>query len=199
MKTKLHEGSAITVYGASSENIRQEYKGAAFEAGRLIALSGHPLVCGGGRQGLMRAAIDGALSAGGETVGVLPSFMVEKAWQHPGLTRMIETPTMHVRKETMARLSRGVIACPGGCGTFEELLEIITWRQLGLYGGNVVILNVGGYYDPLLDLFRRASEEGFMRSTDAGPLFYVADSAADAVAMAVGDPAASSHAMKNNR
>ncbi len=125
--------------------------------------------------------------------------MIEKAWQHPGLTRMIETPTMHVRKETMARLSRGVIACPGGCGTFEELLEIITWRQLGLYGGNVVILNVGGYYDPLLDLFRRASEEGFMRSTDAGPLFCVADNAADAVAMAVGDPAASSPAHKNNR
>ncbi|MBO4955942.1 MAG: TIGR00730 family Rossman fold protein [Muribaculaceae bacterium] len=155
--------NAITVYGASSENIPRSFKDAAFEVGRLIALSEHPLVCGGGRAGLMRCAIEGAHSAGGVTIGVLPAFMVAKEWQHPALTQMIETPDMHTRKATMASLSQAAIACPGGVGTFEELLEIITWRQLGLYKGNVVILNVDGYYDPLIAMLREAVAAGCMR------------------------------------
>ncbi len=185
-KSAIKEGSAITVYGASSENIRQTFKDAAFAVGKLIAEAGCPLVCGGGRLGLMRAAIDGALEAGGEAVGVLPAFMVKKQWQHPELTAMIETETMHVRKETMARLSKAAIACPGGCGTFEELLEIITWRQLGLYNGRVVILNTDGYYDPLLAMFNRAQAEGFMRHDGTDDLFSVATTPRQAVDLALG-------------
>lgn len=164
---------AIVVYGASSEQIDPRYKEAATELGRLIAASGHALICGGGKAGLMKAAIDGATQAGGETIGVLPQFMVDNQWQHPSLTEMIATPDMHTRKQTMARMSIAAIACPGGCGTFEELLEIITWRQLNLYRGQVVILNTLGYYDPLLEMLNRGVKEGFMRP-DHTRLWHVA-------------------------
>lgn len=175
---------AITIYGASSENIALTFKEQAFEAGRLIALSGHPLVCGGGRAGLMRQAIEGAASEGGVTIGVLPSFMVAKNWQHPALTYMVETDSMHTRKATMARMSQAVIACPGGVGTFEELFEIITWRQLGLYRGNIVILNVDGYYEPLIAMLRSAAESGFMHP-DCLSICRVASEASEAVEMAL--------------
>ena len=184
MKQDTSEARAIVVYGASSEDIKQEYKDAARETGELIAEAGCALVCGGGRQGLMKAAIDGALDAGGEAIGVLPQFMIDNNWQHPGLTRMIATASMHERKHTMAMMAVAAIACPGGCGTFEELLEIITWRQLNLYRGQVVILNTDGYYDPMLQMFDRAIEQGFMHA-DHKRLFTVATTAAEAVAAAL--------------
>lgn len=159
----MNEKKAICIYGASSNDINPIYKEAAREVGSLIAKAGYALVSGGGATGLMGSAIDGALEAGGETVGVLPSFMIERGWQHGGLTRMVETEDMHQRKSLMARLSAAVIALPGGCGTLEELLEIITWRQLNLYRGNVVILNVEGYYDPLIKMLEKTVREGFMR------------------------------------
>lgn len=164
----------ITVYGASRDNLDPVFTDAARELGRLIALEGYPLISGGGRRGLMAAAIDGAAAAGGTTVGVLPEFMVAKGWQHEGLTTMITTPDMHRRKELMASMSVGVIAMPGGIGTFEELLEIITWRQLGLYKGPVVILNTAGYYDLLLGMLESASAKGFMRRTETRELWQVA-------------------------
>ena len=184
MKQDTSEARAIVVYGASSEDIKQEYKDAARETGKLIAEAGCALVCGGGRQGLMKAAIDGALDAGGEAIGVLPQFMIDNNWQHPGLTRMIATASMHERKHTMAMMAVAAIACPGGCGTFEELLEIITWRQPNLYRGQVVILNTDGYYDPMLQMFDRAIEQGFMHA-DHKRLFTVATTAAEAVAAAL--------------
>lgn len=175
---------AIVIYGASSENIKQIYKDAACQTGRLIARSGRELVCGGGKAGLMRAAIDGAIAEGGRTTGVLPEFMLANNWQHPGLSRMISTPTMHERKQTMASMAMAVIAFPGGCGTFEELLEIITWRQLNLFRGQVVILNTGGYYDPLIEMFDRAIAEGFMHG-DHRRLYYVASTPEEAVSRAL--------------
>lgn len=184
MKENTQASRAIVVYGASSEDIRQEYKDAARETGRLIAKSGCTLVCGGGKQGLMKAAIDGALSEGGEAVGVLPEFMIANSWQHPGLTRMVSAAGMHERKQMMAEMSMAAIACPGGCGTFEELLEIITWRQLNLYRGQVVILNTAGYYDPLLEMFERAIAQGFMHE-DHRQLYTVATTAQEAVEAAL--------------
>lgn len=174
---------AICVYGASRSSIDECYKEAAFAVGRLVAVSGRPLVCGGGRGGLMAAAIDGALSAGGEAIGVLPDFMVEKGWQHDRLTSMITAPDMHTRKRTMASLSDAAIALPGGVGTLEELMEIITWRQLGLFGGNVVILNTAGYYDPLLEMLGKVISQGFMRGSKK--LWSVAAEPEEAVVMAL--------------
>lgn len=175
---------AIVVYGASSEHIDPAYKEAAYELGRLIALSDIAVVCGGGRAGLMKAAIEGAVEAGGCAIGVLPQFMVDRQWQHPRLTRMVATPDMHSRKSAMAGMSMAAIACPGGCGTFEELLEMITWRQLGLYHGPVVILNTAGYYDPLIEMLDRSIEQGFRRG-DHRQLWHVADTPAMALELAL--------------
>lgn len=165
----------ITVYGASRPDLDPAYTAAAFMLGVKVAEAGLPLISGGGSKGLMAQAIEGALSAGGVTIGVLPQFMVNRGWQHPGLTEMIVTPDMHSRKKKMAELSMGVIAMPGGIGTFEELLEIITWRQLGLYKGRVVILNTLEYYNPLLGMLDQANKEGFMRSNTDMRLWRVTD------------------------
>lgn len=176
---ELEDKRAVTVYGASSPQVAHKYKEAAYNLGQALAQRGLELVSGGGREGLMAAAINGALEAGGSATGVLPGFMVERGWNHPGLSRMISVATMHERKATMASLSRAAIALPGGCGTFEELLEIITWRQLGLFQGHVVILNVDGYYDPLIGMLDRSIAEHFMND-DHRRLWYVTDAVADA-------------------
>lgn len=178
---------AIVVYGASSEQIDHRFKDDAFRLGQLIADAGYALVCGGGKAGLMRAAIEGADSRGGYTIGVLPQFMVEKQWQHPALSEMIATPDMHSRKSTMASLSNAAIACPGGCGTFEELMEIITWRQLNLYHGHVVILNTGGYYDNLIDMLRHSTDCGFI-TPESNRIWHVAATPEEAIAMATLPP-----------
>ncbi len=170
----------ICIYGASSEDIPGLYKRVAVECGRAVAGAGARLVCGGGKAGLMRCAIDGALECGGAAIGVLPQFMADKGWGHPGLTQVMVTPDMHSRKSAMASLATGVIALPGGVGTLEELLEIITWRKLNLYHGNVVILNVDGFFTPLLQMLERTVELGFMHP-EHRELWQVAADAADAV------------------
>lgn len=116
---------SVCVYSASSAQLPEVYAEAARELGALLADRGIRLINGAGRQGLMGACADACLQAGGCVTGVIPSFMVERGWHHNGLTELIETPDMHSRKQTMARLSDGVIALPGGCGTMEELLEVI--------------------------------------------------------------------------
>ena len=111
----------------------------------------------------MRSVADAVLKNGGEVTGVIPHFMVEQNWHHTGLTELIEVTSMHERKQKMANLSDGIIALPGGCGTLEELLEIITWKQLGLYLNPIIILNINGFFDPLFQMLERAIEENFMR------------------------------------
>ena len=128
----------------------------------------------------MSAVSDAALRAGGEVTGVIPRFMVEQGWHHTGLTQLVEVESMHERKKTMADLSDAVIALPGGCGTLEELLEIITWKQLGLYLNPIVILNVKNYFDPLLDMLRQAVDENFMR-VQHGAIWHVAQTPQEAV------------------
>lgn len=158
---------SVCVYCASSTQIDEKYFRAAEELGRLIAQSGLRLITGAGNMGLMNAVEEGALAAGGQVTGIIPTFMIKEGWHHTGLTELIETASMHERKQMMADLSDGAIALPGGCGTFEELLEIITWKQLGLYLGPVIILNVDGYYDALLAQLDRALEDKFMRDIHA--------------------------------
>ena len=154
----------VCVYSASSTKIAPVYFAVAEELGRLLASQGINLINGAGSIGLMGATSNATLEAGGTVTGVIPRFMVEQNWHHTGLTQLIETETMHERKQLMAELSDGVIALPGGCGTMEELLEIITWKQLGLYLKPIVILNVQGFYDPLLEMLERAIDGNFMRS-----------------------------------
>lgn len=158
----MNKINAVCVYSASSTKIDSVYFETARELGALLAQNGIRVVNGAGNMGLMAAVSDAALAAGGQVTGVIPRFMVEQNWHHTGLSELIEVDTMHERKQKMAALSDAVIALPGGCGTLEELLEVITWKQLGLYLNPIVILNVKGYYDPLLEMFNRAAEEHFM-------------------------------------
>ena len=174
---------SVCVYSASSTKIADCYFRAARELGELLAHHGIRLVNGAGNLGLMRACADACL----QVTGVIPRFMVEQGWQHPGLTELIETEDMHTRKQTMARLSDGVIALPGGCGTLEELLEIITWKQLGLYLNPIVVLNTEGFYNPLLKMLEHAAEEHFMRPAHLD-IWKVASSPAEALDLLYSTP-----------
>ena len=178
---------SVCVYSASSTKIADCYFRAARELGELLAHHGIRLVNGAGNLGLMRACADACLEAGGQVTGVIPRFMVEQGWQHPGLTELIETEHMLTRKQTMARLSDGVIALPGGCGTLEELLEIITWKQLGLYLNPIVVLNTEGFYNPLLKMLEHAAEEHFMRPAHLD-IWKVASSPAEALDLLYSTP-----------
>lgn len=154
---------SVCVYCASSTKIDEAYFKAAEQLGKLLAEKNISVINGAGCQGLMAAVSNSALEAGGKVTGVIPRFMVEQGWNHTGLTQTIETDTMHERKSLMAEMSDAVITLPGGCGTLEELMEIITWKQLGLYPKPIVILNVNGYFTPLLNMLEKAIEENFMR------------------------------------
>ena len=137
--------------------------------------------------GLMAATSDACLAAGGRVTGVIPSFMVEQGWHHTGLTHLIETKDMHQRKQTIANISDGCIALPGGCGTLEELLEVITWKQLGLYLKPIVILNIRDYYAPLLEQLQRGIDEHFMGARHA-EIWRVATTPEEAVDLVLSTP-----------
>ena len=170
----------ICVYCCSSPKIDPIYFEAAEELGKILAQKHINLINGAGCLGLMCRISDAALAAGGTVTGVIPRFMVEQGWHHKGLTRLIETESMHERKQLMADLSDGVIALPGGCGTLEELLEIITWKQLGLYLKPIVILNTNGFYNPLLEMLQQAISQNFMRK-EHGNIWHVAQTPEEAV------------------
>lgn len=135
----------------------------------------------------MSATADAVLSAGGEVTGVIPRFMIEQGWHHRGLTEMVEVENMHQRKQRMADLSDAVIALPGGCGTLEELLEVITWKQLGLYLNPIVILNINGFFDPLLQMLQRAMDQNFMRPQH-GDIWHVAGTPQEAIDLIYSTP-----------
>lgn len=187
MRKERNKIASVCVYCASSTQVAPVYQEAATELGRLLGERNLRVVNGAGNTGLMCAVSDGTLSAGGTVTGVIPHFMVEQNWCHKGLTELVEVGNMHERKQRMADLSDAVIALPGGCGTLEELLEVITWKQLGLYLNPVVILNINGYFDPLLEMFRRAVDEHFMRPQHAG-LWAVASTPAEAVELIYTEP-----------
>lgn len=149
MEKEKNRIASVCVYCASSTRVAPVYREAAAELGRLLGERNLRVINGAGNTGLMCAVSDGALAAGGTVTGVIPHFMVEQNWCHKGLTELVEVDNMHERKQRMADLSDAAIALPGGCGTLEELLEVITWKQLGLYLNPIVILNINGYFDPL--------------------------------------------------
>ena len=176
----MNKINSVCVYSASSTKIDSAYFDAARELGTLLGEKHIRLMNGAGNMGLMSAVSDAALRAGGEVTGVIPRFMIEQGWHHTGHTQLVEVESMHQRKKTMADLSDAVIALPGGCGTLEELLEIITWKQLGLYLNPIVILNTKNYFGPLLDMLRKAVEENFMR-VQHGAIWHVAQTPQEAV------------------
>jgi uncharacterized protein (TIGR00730 family) len=154
---------SIAVYCASSNKVRSSFVEAAERLGAIFAAKGIRLVYGDGGIGLMAAVAKGTLDAGGEVTGVIPRFMVEQGWNNPRSTETIVTETMHERKATICEISDAMVALPGGIGTFEELLECLTWKQLGLHNNPIVILNTDGYYDRLLSCIDLMIEEQMMR------------------------------------
>lgn len=131
--------------------------------GTAMAEQGIGLVFGGGRVGLMGVVADAVLAGGGEAIGVMPGHLVDHEVGHTGLTRLEVTGSMHERKARMAELADGVIVLPGGFGTFEEALEVLTWNQLGLLALPVVFLDVHGFFAPLFEFLDRAVGAGFVR------------------------------------
>jgi uncharacterized protein (TIGR00730 family) len=157
----------ICIFCGSSPGKRPEYRSAAEALGRLLAERGLELVYGGGNIGLMGIVADACLATGGSVIGVIPEALVGRevagrAVEHSSLTRLDVVDSMHTRKARMAELADGFIALPGGFGTFEELFEILTWAQLGFHQKPIGLLDVAGYYDPLLALCDRAVAEGFL-------------------------------------
>ncbi len=154
---------SICVYCAASSKVDKIYFDTAKELGILLVKNKITCICGAGNQGLMGTLSDSILDNNGEVIGIIPRFMHEEGWFHKKLTQLQITDTIHARKERMAAISDAVITLPGGCGTMEELLEIITWKQLGLFFGPIVILNINNYFSPLIEMLDKAVDESFMR------------------------------------
>jgi uncharacterized protein (TIGR00730 family) len=155
---------SLCVYCASRSGTELGFAQAAREVGTLIGRRGWQLVYGGGRAGLMGQLADAALAAGARVVGVIPKALMVRELGHPGLAELHVVDTMHQRKQLMAERSDAFLALPGGIGTLEELFEVWTWRQLGYHDKPVGVLNVGGYYDALLDFLHATGRAGFVPS-----------------------------------
>jgi uncharacterized protein (TIGR00730 family) len=157
----------ICVFCGSSSGKGESYLQAARQVGRLLCERGIELVYGGGNVGLMGALADACLTQGGRVIGVIPQLLVDKEVAHQGLTELHVVETMHERKALMADLADAFLALPGGYGTWDELCEVLTWSQIGIQRKPNALLNVNGYYDPLLAMMDRAHSEGFLRDIHA--------------------------------
>jgi uncharacterized protein (TIGR00730 family) len=157
----------LCVYCGTNFGTSPAYLQAATDLGTAMATRGIGLVYGGGRLGLMGAVADAVMAGGGNVVGVIPQILVRAELAHPGLTSLEVADSMHTRKARMAELSDGFIALAGGFGTFEELLEVLTWNQLGFIRKPVVLFDVDGFYAPLIAMFATAVEAGFVKPEHA--------------------------------
>ncbi len=168
----------IAVYCGSNKGVRPEYATAAHELGTLLAQAKIELVYGGGMVGLMGIVADAVLKNGGHVIGVIPEKLVIKEVVHERLPDLRVVKNMHERKALMAELSDGFIALPGGYGTFEEFFEVLAWGQLGWHQKPFGLLNIAGFYRPLLAFLDHTQAEGFIRSQHR-ELVLVSDNAAD--------------------
>ena len=176
----------VAVYCGSADGNDPAYLAEARALGSAIAAAGLGLVYGGASVGLMGAVADAALAGGAEVIGVLPDVLAGKEIAHAGLTRLELVSTMHERKARMAELADAFLILPGGYGTLEELLEVVTWAQLRLHAKPCVLINTVGYWDGLLAFLDGAVKAGFLKARNRA-LMLVAGSAVEAVGMVVGD------------
>jgi len=169
---------SLCVYCGSRHGARPEYAAAARAVGQEIGRRGWQLVYGGGNVGLMGEVANAALEAGGRVVGVIPRALKEREVGHPALHEMHVVETMHQRKQMMAERAHAFLALPGGIGTFEELFEVWTWRQLGYHDQPIGLLNVAGYYDALVAFMAQTVTEGFLSAQQLDVVSASADSPA---------------------
>lgn len=173
-----HRIQTIAVYCASSDGLNETYYEAARQMGTLLAHNGITLVYGAGKTGLMGAVANGALEAGGEVIGVIPQSSDAPALAHPGLTRLEFAANIQARKARMSELADAFIALPGGYGTFDELFETLAWAQIGIHAKAIGLLNLRGYFNPLIEMVENACREGFIYPEHRG-LFCTAPSPAE--------------------
>lgn len=164
----------ITVYAGSADKLKQVYLDAAWMLGETLAKQGRTLVFGAGKTGLMGAVADGALASGGKAVGVINDGLNLPHLAHAGLSELEILPDIHARQARMTELADGMIALPGGFGTFAELFEALTWAQIGLHNKPVGLLNVQGYFDPLVALIEKAIGENYIYA-EHRQFFFVSD------------------------
>src|SRR3954465_168908 len=157
----------ICVYCASSEHCDRIYHDAAAALGRALAEARCTIVYGGGAGGLMGSLANGALAAGGDVIGIIPRFMTEIEWQHPGLASLEVVEDMRERKHRLLTGSDAVIALPGGCGTLEELFEALTLKRLGLYFNPIVLVDTNGFYGPLQAFLQQVIKQKFLNPEHA--------------------------------
>ena len=169
---------SICVYCGSSPGLNPEFRVAATTFGKLLAKDGITLVYGGGNVGLMGAVADGAISEGGKVIGVIPRSLADKELAHPGLFDLHVVQSMHERKQLMADLSDAFVALPGGIGTLEEILEVLTWTQLGFHHKPCAFLNIEGFYDSLLQFLQTSVDQRFLRQDYFDSILVENDSAA---------------------
>ena len=155
--------NSIAVFCGSNRGNDPVYANQARELGQLLARREITLVFGGSKVGLMEELSDAVLQEGGKVIGVMPRLLFDKGIGHPGLTEMIVVETMHERKMRMSELCDGIIAMPGGFGTLDECFEMITWGQLGIHNKPVALLNVKGYYDPMVEMLNHMTTQGFLK------------------------------------
>ncbi len=165
----------LCIFCGSSSGTQKFYADSARQLGQRLAARGLGLVFGAGHKGLMGVLADAVLQAGGEAIGVIPHALVEREWAHSGLTDLHIVHTMHERKALMADLADGFAALPGGLGTCEELFEILTWAQLGLHTKPIGLLNIAGFFNPLLAWLDHTVREGFVPAENRQLLLEAAD------------------------
>lgn len=168
--------SQVCVYCASSNQIDMDYFTTARSLGKIFAENKITLVYGGGQMGLMGAIADAVLENGGKVVGIIPDFMKQVEWAHLGITELHVVGDMHERKKKFLDGTDALVALPGGCGTLEELLEAVTLKRLGLFNKPIIILNVKGFYDPLLEMFQKCIDQKFM-AADSNDMWVVVNRA----------------------
>jgi uncharacterized protein (TIGR00730 family) len=171
----MHKLQAIAVFCGSRSGNDPAYRSAAQALGHGLAKSGLRLVYGGGRIGLMGVLADAALAAGGEVLGVIPEFLTRREVAHDGITELVVTASMHSRKQRMFEAADAFVSMPGGTGTLDETIEIITWRQLRLHDKPIVVVDIVGYWQKLQALIDHVIERGFASPRSRG-LFQTVDS-----------------------
>ncbi len=169
---------SVCVFCASSDAAPQKYKDLAASLGTLIAERGLRLVYGGAQSGLMGAAANSALAAGGEVIGVMPEILSGRERAHKNLTKLTITKDMHERQQTMASLADAFVILPGGMGTLAEFFEILTWKQIGLHQKPIILVNMFGFWDPLLATINSCLKDGFLHENPE-TLFSICDNMED--------------------
>lgn len=174
----MTEIKSVCVYCGSSARVDQAYKDAAVALGRILAANNWGVVYGGGRVGLMGLVADSALEAGSKVIGIIPKHIQAREIEHTDLSELHIVDSMHIRKQMMVDRGDAFVILAGGLGTLDEFFEILTWKQLGLHDKPVVMVNINGYWDLMIEAIRHIAAEKFMREEDFG-MFQVVDSVED--------------------